>query len=292
MSSDHVAIYDDASSSSSSSSSDEADNVASLCRASAANARLLVSEITDISTRLSSLMKNESQDGNERAKVLQNLDTALKDEHSEEHSQVKSGINNMLQSANSAVERLDKQCKILISNQRGMEEKIRKKTIDLDLTSKRLESLKHVRPAYLDEYEQLEEELQKEYEIYVVRLRNIDYLEGELSTFEALANERQKKADRSMKRMQKQFREEELRILNGDDAHEVEATSSSSSRVQPRETTKEDDAAGEISKMDASVDSSRDTNTYFSGSDGSSYSFSEGSESGDEMSGSTSDSNF
>jgi hypothetical protein len=47
----------------------------------------------------------------------------------------------------------------------------------------------------MDEYEQLEEELQVEYERYVVRLRNIDFLGGELASFEQAAAERQKKAE-------------------------------------------------------------------------------------------------
>ena len=48
-----------------------------------------------------------------------------------------------------------------------------------------------------------------------MRLRNADYLEQELSSFQKAAQERQQKAERSMK--QERYREEELRILNGDD---------------------------------------------------------------------------
>ena len=232
----------------------------------AKKAQSLVCEIKEFSTRLSSLMRNEDQDGKDRINVLQFLNSTLEDEH---HDHVESSISRILQSTNCAVERLDKQCKILISNQQGMEEKIRKKTLDLERTSKRLESLKHVRPAYMDEYEQLEEELQVEYERYVVRLRNKDYLEGELSAFKKLASERQKKAERSMKRMQKKFKEEELRILNGGDDYERESTPMSRRQVQSRETVEGDgDKAandiGEASRMDASFASasSRGDNSF------------------------------
>ena len=249
---------------SASSSSEDNNDYESTLKA-AKKAKSLVTEITEISTRLSILMRNEDQDGKERTNVLQFLNSTLEDEH---HDHVESSISRILQSTNCAVERLDKQCKILISNQQGMEEKIRKKTLDLERTSKRLESLKHVRPAYMDEYEQLEEELQVEYERYVVRLRNKDYLEGELSAFKKLASERQKKAERSMKRMQKKFKEEELRILNGGDDYERESTPMSRREVQSRETVECGDKAandnGEASRMDASFAStaSRGDNSF------------------------------
>jgi len=69
----------------------------------------------------------------------------------------------------------------------------------------------------MDEYEKLEEELQVEHERYVVRLRNVGYLEGELASVKQAATERRAKAERSMKRMQKKIREETLMVLNGPD---------------------------------------------------------------------------
>lgn len=187
--------------------------------AAAKRARALVGEITEISARLSGVMENESEDGKERTKALRFLNSVpgISGDSSQRDYHIESSLARHLESTNATVERLDKQCKILISNQRGMEEKIRKKTIDLERTSKRLESLKNIRPAYMDEYEKLEEEQQVEHERYVVRLRNVDYLEGELTSFKQAAIERRTKAERSMKRMQKKFKEEELLVLKGRD---------------------------------------------------------------------------
>ena len=187
--------------------------------AAAKRARSLVGEITEISARLSRVLENEGEDGKKRTKALRFLNSVsgMSGDSSHLDHQIDSSLASLLESTNDAVERLDKQCKILISNQRGMEEKMRKKTIDLERNSKRLESLKNVRPAYMDEYEKLEEELQVEHERYVVRLRNVGYLEGELASVKQAATERRAKAERSMKRMQKKFREEELMVLNGRD---------------------------------------------------------------------------
>lgn len=57
---------------------------------------------------------------------------------------------------------------------------ISKRKKDLDRANQRLAELKEVRPAFMDEYERLEEELQEQYQLYVERFRNLDYLEGEL----------------------------------------------------------------------------------------------------------------
>jgi clusterin-associated protein 1 len=182
-------------------------------------AKSLVGEIVTIGSRLSDVLENESNDGKERSVALSVLNSSSEDtnEGSQRDHHIDSSLARLLESTNETVKRLDKQCKLLISNQRGMEEKIRKKTIDLERTAKRLESLKNVRPAYMDEYEKLEEEIQVEHERYVVRLRNVDYLKQELAIIKQAANERHAKVERSMKRMQKKFRDEEMLVLKGRD---------------------------------------------------------------------------
>lgn len=43
------------------------------------------------------------------------------------------------------------------------------------------------RPAFMDEYEKLEKELQRQYEIYLARFRNIEYLEHELDLYHTVS---------------------------------------------------------------------------------------------------------
>ncbi|KAG5179021.1 Clusterin-associated protein-1-domain-containing protein [Tribonema minus] len=54
---------------------------------------------------------------------------------------------------------------------------------DLERNEKRLRSLETHRPAFADELEKLEAELQRYYEVYMVRFRNLDYLEHELERY-------------------------------------------------------------------------------------------------------------
>ena len=68
--------------------------------------------------------------------------------------------------------------------------KIEKKKQELERNQKRLRSLANVRPAFMDEYERLEEELSRQYQGYVERLCNLSYLENQLD--EHLKAERDK----------------------------------------------------------------------------------------------------
>lgn len=221
------------------STSSEDDIQVEITIAATKRARSLVDEITEICSRLSSKLEKESEDSKDRTNALRFFNSVIgNDASAQDHCTTT--ISRKLDSTNSAIERLDKQCKLLISNQRGMEEKLQKKSIDLDRASKRLESLRDVRPAYVDEYEKLEKDLEVEYDRFVVRLRNKDYLEGELSSFNQATIEKQNKIERSMRRMQTKFREDELRILNGCNDSEVSSSrpihSKDSNEISPEES--------------------------------------------------------
>ena len=46
------------------------------------------------------------------------------------------------------------------------------------------------RPAFMDEYEKIEEDLQKQYETYVEKFRNLSFLEHQLEDYHRLEQER------------------------------------------------------------------------------------------------------
>jgi clusterin-associated protein 1 len=197
--------------------------------------------------KIQNLLKHEASDRDYRAKAIKSVNSAAgADVLGAGKSSIEEIITQILNETNDAVERLDKQCKMLMSNKKGMEEKIRKRSIDLERNTKRLESLtlQNVRPAFMDEYEQIEMELEVEYERYVVRFRNVDYLERELRSRRA-SSRKSDDAERSVKRRQKKFREEELRILEGsDDSGNVEAKREQSAKSRGKENSRpRDDAA-------------------------------------------------
>ena len=112
---------------------------------------------------------------------------------------------------------------------------INKRKADLDRNQSRLQSLANVRPPFMDEYERLESELAEEYETYVERFRNLDYLEHELDVYNKVREpclmlmiccferpwvqrEREKveMTSRALKKMQKQLQQKELEMFMGD----------------------------------------------------------------------------
>ena len=92
---------------------------------------------------------------------------------------------------------------------------IKNKKSELDRNNLRLESLEHARPAFMGEFEQFEIELQKHYELYMERYRNIHYLKHELGEVERTEQDRAEELKRNMKRLQAKIRDEELQVFRG-----------------------------------------------------------------------------
>ncbi|CAH8640566.1 unnamed protein product [Heterobilharzia americana] len=67
----------------------------------------------------------------------------------------------------------------IAADEMNLDAKIEKKRSELERNRKRLVTLQSVRPAYMEEYEQLEEELSSLYAIYLTRFRNLAFLENQ-----------------------------------------------------------------------------------------------------------------
>ncbi|EER03547.1 hypothetical protein Pmar_PMAR009937, partial [Perkinsus marinus ATCC 50983] len=72
------------------------------------------------------------------------------------------------------------------------------------------QGLRTVRPAFMDEYEELQEFMDQLYEAYVDRFRNLDYLEHELDILNREEEERIEANEKKLRALQKKLREEVL----------------------------------------------------------------------------------
>lgn len=97
----------------------------------------------------------------------------------------------------------------------GWPRQIKKKSAEVERGEKRLKSLQTVRPAFMDEYEKLEVELQRQYELYLERFRNLDYLEHELGKYDQEEREKAEEAERALRRMQDRWRKQEEALNRG-----------------------------------------------------------------------------
>jgi len=179
-------------------------------------ARALAPDITESGAKLYDLLGSEIELREERNRALNFLDAISNTMAStNEHQFMERKIKEMISSSQDQMDTLKRQLGELAQDQKAVNAKLKKKQQDLDRNEKRLKSLSTVRPAFMDEYEKHEQELQHKYQIYLQKFRNLDYLEHELQVLNKAEEGRMADKDRQMARLQKRLRDEELRILRG-----------------------------------------------------------------------------
>ena len=100
---------------------------------------------------------------------------------------------------------LEQQLSELVQQEQSLDAKIDKRKQQLEWSEKRLSTMQSVRPAYMDEYEQLQRELQGLYQQYLDRYRGLEYLESELDQFNTAEQDALDASDRRLKKMQKRL---------------------------------------------------------------------------------------
>jgi clusterin-associated protein 1 len=65
-----------------------------------------------------------------------------------------------------------------------------------------------VRPAYMDEYEKLQGDLQGLFTTYMEKFRNLEWLESQLEQHNRKEQERMDETERALKRMQRRIKDE------------------------------------------------------------------------------------
>lgn len=101
-------------------------------------------------------------------------------------------------------------------DEKTLEEKIKKKKLDLERAETRLKTLTNVKPAFMEEYDRQERELEKLYNEYLEKFRNLDYLEHQLDIYNKQEEETFMESQRVLEKIKKTLQEEEKRILRGE----------------------------------------------------------------------------
>ena len=82
-------------------------------------------------------------------------------------------VQEAIQSVSENIGSAESMLRNLQEDEKDLESKIEKRKSELERSEKRLSTLQSVRPAYMDEYEKLQAELQDLYAVYLQRLRNM-----------------------------------------------------------------------------------------------------------------------
>uniref|UniRef100_I3K414 Clusterin associated protein 1 n=1 Tax=Oreochromis niloticus TaxID=8128 RepID=I3K414_ORENI len=144
-------------------------------------ARQLASEVTSKGASLYDLLGKEVD-----LREMRSAAIARPLEINETEKALRAAIKEVLKSVDKTKDMLDN----VVSDEATLDGKIEKKKQELERNRKRLQTLQSVRPAFMDEYEKIEEDLQKHYETYVEKFRNLSFLESQLNEYHRLEQER------------------------------------------------------------------------------------------------------
>lgn len=127
-----------------------------------------------------------------------------------ELNELEGGIKKSVASVKDDIKKTNQMLDNIASDEANLEAKIDKKKQELERNQKRLRSLETVRPAYMDEYEKLEEELKKVYETFMEKHRNLAYMEQLLEDINRAERDRFEESEATIRNMQTADRGREI----------------------------------------------------------------------------------
>ncbi|XP_078096558.1 clusterin-associated protein 1 homolog isoform X1 [Mustelus asterias] len=197
-------------------------------------ARQLASEITSKGATVFDLLGKEVD-----LREMRTAAIARPLEINETEKALRAGIKEIIEQVQKTKEMLNN----VASDEANLEAKIEKKKMELERSKKRLQTLQSVRPAFMDEYEKIEEELQKQYETYVEKFRNLCYLEQQLEDLHRMEQERFEETENTLRLMQNKLKEEEKRLMKNsakddDSDNEIQEDEGSDSDLEDRRPLK------------------------------------------------------
>ena len=194
-------------------------------------ARALSQDIIAIGARLHDALLQEPEMGRARTKAItdQSVDSA----------NVQRQLREMLEGVNNACEGLQSQLGSLEEEVKHVRDKVEKKGREFERAQQRLAALQAVKPAYMEEYERLQMELQGLYLQYAERQRNIDYLNKRLTDYQVAERDRMEAHERRLKRMQMRMKDEQIKLIRGDGEMEEDNIDMSDAEVEFSESDEE-----------------------------------------------------
>ena len=116
---------------------------------------------------------------------------------------VEKNVISAVDGAASRLEQLTKELDRLNSDEDTLRSKIKQRKHELERQSKRLMSVQTIRPAFMEEYESLEQELQELFKIHFQHYRNVDFYEHELQKAAEKQKLKRAETDKAITKMKK-----------------------------------------------------------------------------------------
>ena len=172
----------------------------------------LAKEITQSGQRLYELLgkENDLKSGRDRTVVV--LETVLKD-YNNNNVDIEKHVKQLIDGQLEANEEMEEYLKALEQKERDLIDKTRRKKMEIERLEKKLKTLSNIKPAYLEDMERYERELEKLFQVYLDKLRNLDYLEECYDGIKKEENEKNKDLLNHLERMQIQIKKNEEKMF-------------------------------------------------------------------------------
>ncbi|XP_042876419.1 clusterin-associated protein 1-like [Penaeus japonicus] len=172
------------------------------------NIRSLASDITKRGATLYDLLRREVDLREIRTNII-NRQLEL--------TEVEGGMQSAIHACEDEVKKNQTAIENVGSDEANLEAKIEKKKTGLERGQKRLLTLKKVRPAFMDEYEKLEQDLKKQYETFVQKFISLSYLEALLDDLDRVEQDKMAERESATRKLLEKLRSEEQRKLGASD---------------------------------------------------------------------------
>lgn len=176
-------------------------------------ARELAREITDSGLRLHELLGREPHLANSRTRALSALDAALK-AYEDTPATVERQARGLVEAHLEAQRQTEGYLKSLEGRERELLEKIRRRKADLERLEKKLRSSVAMKPPFAEEQMHLEAELERLFGLYLVKTRNLDFLEDACDKILHEEAQRQTELLRQLDKVELQMRSREEKMFD------------------------------------------------------------------------------
>ncbi|CAG0902998.1 unnamed protein product [Darwinula stevensoni] len=135
---------------------------------------------------------------------------------------VEKTLRKAVQQAEKEVQEVQHNSENISSEEAQWDGRIEKKRVELERTDKRLQTLRKVRPAFMDEYEKMEVDFKKLYEEYFLKFRCLAALEQSLEEQDRIERERVAERQAVARRLLERLKQEEEKRLRGSEDVELD----------------------------------------------------------------------
>ena len=169
--------------------------------------------ITDSGLKIYELLDRENDLKAKREQSITVLEGVLKD-YNETNVNIDSHVQKLISEQLKSNSEMEEYYRSLEIKEKDLLEKIKKRKIELERSEKKHKSISKIKPAYIEELERHEKELERIYQVYLDKTRNLYYLEDLFEKINVRDQDKQGQIKKYLEKMQMSIRNKEDKIFD------------------------------------------------------------------------------